>query len=443
MKKTCHLLFLLFFLSAAGAFAQSETETPGWNFPKNEKKNKIAREKNALYTDALKAENYQEAKAHLSWLLQNNPELNESIYINGAKIYENLAENVQDEQQAQLIADSAILLYDLRIKYFNEREEVLNRKALAAYKLWRDRQEKYPELYQLMQEAFEANGTEFWPQNAVAYMDAARRHKVTGGEVSDLDIINLYDSLDTTLKQQTESGGDAEKIKVMREQLDKILVGTISTECDDIENNLGSLFRERPDNLKLAKVIIKLSFAAECTDNPAFNQAAQLVQEKQPSVGLARLLASKALESGDFEQAVKFFENAIELTEDPLQKAGLLLGIAEIHSKEGRKSSARQYAQQALEADPNLSSAYTLIGNMYFNSYEECRKNQSQVEDRLVFIAAYNMYERAGNREMMAQARQQFPTVGMLFDENREAGQQMTVGCWINRTVTLRQAPKQ
>lgn len=442
MKKIFHFLVILLTLSAAGSYAQVSPDPSGWNFPKNEKKNKIAREKNALYTDALREENYQEAKKHLHWLLENVPDLNPSIYINGTRIYEALAETTEDKQQAGIYADSAILLYDLRIQHFNEREEVLNRKAFAAYKLWRDRQEKYEDLYQLMKEAFKANGVEFWPQNSVAYMDAARRYKATGGDLSDLDIVNLYDSLDTALEKQEEISGDTERISTMRSQLDKILTGTISAECDDIEQNLGSLLRERPNNLQLAKVIIKLSFASKCTDYPAFNQAAQLVQKRQPSAGLARLLASKAISAGDFDKAISFYENAIQLTEDPRTKADLLLGIAEIYSRQGRKSSARQYAQQALEADPTLSEAYTLIGNLYFNSYEECRKNQSQVEDRLVFLAAYDMYEKAGNTQMMAQARQQFPTIGMLFDENREPGERMTIGCWINRTVSLRQAPK-
>lgn len=442
MKKIFHFLLIIICFSAAGAYAQAP-DSPNWNFPEDEEKRRIAREKNALYTDALQAENYREAKEPLHWLLENNPELNSSIYINGTRIYETLAETTENEEQAEVYADSAILLYDLRIQYFNEREEVLNRKAFAAYKLWRDRQERYDELYQVMKEAFEANGVEFWPQNAVAYMDAARRYKATGGDLSDLDIVNLYDSLDTALDKQEEISGDTEKISTMRSQLDKILAGTISADCEDIEQNLGGLLRERPDNLQLAKVIITLSFASECTDYPAFNQAAQLVQERQPSVGLARLLASKAVSAGDYDKAISFYENAIELTEDPQKKAELLLGVAEIHSKQGRKSSARQYAQQALEADPTLSEAYTLIGNLYFNSYEECRKNQSQVEDRLVFIAAYEMYEKAGNTQMMAQARQQFPTRGMLFDKNLEPGERMTIDCWINRTVTLRSAPKQ
>lgn len=442
MKKQ-HIMLLLACCLAWTAHAQS-SETPGWNFPEDPQQNKVAREKNALYTDQLTAENYEAAKAPLHWLLQNTPDLNESIYINGARIYENLAENTQDEELAHTYADSAILLYDLRIEHFGEREEVLNRKAFSAYKLWRDRQDRYDELYNIMEEAFKANGDDFWPQNTVAYMDAARRLKLTGGEVDDMEIINLYDTLDHTLERYQQSSKNPERTEQMRTQLDKILVGSISAECDDIEQNMGSLLRERPDNLKLAKVIIKLSLESKCTDSPIFTEAAELVQEAEPSVGLARYLANKALNAGDFEKAIAAYENAIELSEDNLKNAEMQLGIAEILSKQGRKSSARDYAMQALESNPDLKEAYNLIGNLYYSSYNDCRGNVSQVQDRAIFIAAYDMYERAGNSAMMAQAREQFPSVGMVFDDEEwEVGDQITVGCWINRSVTLRTAPKQ
>lgn len=442
MKKQ-HILLLLACCLAWTAHAQSP-DTPGWNFPEDPEQAKVAREKNALYTDYLSSENYEAAKEPLYWLLQNVPDLNESIYQNGARIYENLAENTQDEEQAHTYADSAILLYDLRIEHFNKREEILNRKAFSAYKLWRDRQERYQELYNIMEEAFEANGEDFWPQNIVGYMDAARRLKLTSDDVDDMQIINLYDTLDHTLEQQQQASKNPERTEKMRTQLDKLLVGSISAECDDIEQNLGSLLRDRPDNLKLAKVIIKLSLESKCTDSPIFLQAAELVQQEEPSVGLARFLANKALSAGDFDRAIDAYENAIELSEDNLKNAEMLLGIAEIYSKQGQKSSARDYAMRALEENPNLTEAYNLVGNLYYSSYNDCRKNVSQVEDRAVFIAAYEMYERAGNTAMMAQAREQFPSISMVFEEaDKEVGDQISVDCWINRSVTLRTAPKQ
>jgi len=47
-----------------------------------------AEEKNAFYTDNMKSGNYKATIPALQWLMNNAPDLNPSIYINGAKIYE-------------------------------------------------------------------------------------------------------------------------------------------------------------------------------------------------------------------------------------------------------------------------------------------------------------------------------------------------------------------
>ncbi len=79
----------LTFLVCLSTFAVAQ---PGWNWGDSVDK---AKEKNALYTDFLRAKDYKSAEVPLSWLLKNTPDLNESIYINGAKIYEGLAESAK------------------------------------------------------------------------------------------------------------------------------------------------------------------------------------------------------------------------------------------------------------------------------------------------------------------------------------------------------------
>jgi hypothetical protein len=49
------------------------------------------------------------------------------------------------------------------------------------------------------------------------------------------------------------------------------------------------------------------------------------------------------------------------------------------------------------------------------NSFKDCQKSQSLAEDRLVYIAAYDMYARSGNQQKMAAARAQFPSVTELL----------------------------
>ena len=70
-------------------------------------------------------------------------------------------------------------------------------------------------------------------------------------------------------------------------------------------------------------------------------------------------------------------------------------------------------------------------------SYEDCKGGKSRVNDRLVFIAAYNMYRRAWLGDKASQAKAQFPSMEEIFNENLEVGESLNTGCWINENVTL------
>ena len=84
---------------------------------------------------------------------------------------------------------------------------------------------------------------------------------------------------------------------------------------------------------------------------------------------------------------------------------------------------------------------YTMIGDMVMAS-SSCDKLQSQVDDRARFIAAYDYYAAAGNAAKMSQAKAQFPTIGDIFTANKEEGQTIQVGCWIQKSVKLQRRPE-
>ena len=62
----------------------------------------------------------------------------------------------------------------------------------------------------------------------------------------------------------------------------------------------------------------------------------------------------------------------------------------------------------------------------------------SEVDDRARFIVAYEYYQAAGNSMKMNQAAQQFPTMSTIFTANKEVGEKVSVGCWIQKTVGLK-----
>jgi hypothetical protein len=107
------------------------------------------------------------------------------------------------------------------------------------------------------------------------------------------------------------------------------------------------------------------------------------------------------------------------------------------------KTSAREYALKAADVDQFQKDAYKLIGDLYFSSDESCKEGKSQVSDRIIYIAAYEMYKKAGHPEMMEASRMQFPSREEIFQETFEEVQIIKVECWINENVKLQYRPEQ
>jgi tetratricopeptide (TPR) repeat protein len=426
------LAFAFSFIGWSNLFAQ-----PGWNFPDNEEDSLMAAEKNALYTDNVKTGNFKSALPSLQWLLINVPDLNESIYINGAKIFENLVEITSDFEKKRVYEDSALLMYDLRIKYFNDELNVLNRKIYTAYGFFKDEPSKYEILYEMYSDVFERANYDVWDQNLLAYMDVIRRYRSTGGNITDKEVLEIYDHIIQIIEHKKEQGEDEAKLEKIKDNVYRLLANIINIDCDFIENKMGPSLRENPEDLGLAKNIFRFAFAGKCLEIPIFLEAVKIIFEKEPNYGMAKLIADRSYLNKDFETALLFYEKAMDLTEENLVISELYLNQANINSIQGHKSKARQYAYKALEADPGNKDAYNTIGNLYYNSYQECKKGVNEVEDRAVFFAAYEMYKRAGNMDGMKQAKEQFPLMEIIHMYNMVPGDQVHIGCWINENYTV------
>jgi len=428
MKTKLSLIGLIVILFIGNANAQ-------WNWPDDRA---TAEEKNALYTDSFKQGNFRTAANHLHWLLVNAPDLNRSIYINGVKIYDGLASEATDDAQKEIFQDSVLLLYDLRIKYFNQEGNVLNRKVYDAYRYYVGDKDRYEELFTLFKSTFELNGNKVMDINLLPYMDVVRRYKVTGGTITDEEVLDVYEEIvDITNYKIEVVKKNTDRLKVVLDKVNELLVSTIDVDCNFVENTLGPKLAEEPDNLKLAKNIMRLAFAGKCTDLDVFMDAAKIVQQNEPEYGLAKLIGQSAASKKDFETAIKYLEESIELTDDNTKKADSYYSLAVIQANQDKKVSARDYARKAVAADPTKKEAYKIIGNLYFNSFNDCKKGENPVHDKAVYIAAFEMFRRAGDNEGMARAKSQFPTMEEIFTWDMDVGDQYTVGCWINETISL------
>ncbi len=403
----------------------------------------VAKEKNVIYSDALKAKNYSRAIEPLSWLLTNTPNLNPSIYQNGVKIYKALAKQETDPTKKDEYIQKGLNLYDKRIEYFGEESKVSERKAFFAYSFYNKNKEKYEYLYTLYSHIFGLNGSKMNRGNLVAYMNTVYKYRFIGGDLSDEEVINIYSNISEALAIQRSKASDTNKKKIDHsiDQVDKLLTATkVEISCEFVETKLGPKLDETRE-VNMAKKIFGLLLTGKCLDSPYALKSAQIVQDNEPTYGIAKFMAQKNSVEGNDTEAIKLFGEAADLTDDNTEKAEVYVSIAKIQSGNGQKLAARNSARRSLSFDPSCSDAYKLIGDLYMTSFEQCAGGDSKVGDRAIFIAAYDQYRRAGNSTGMAHAKAQFPSIEEIFDEGKEEGQSITIGCWINTTVSLERRP--
>ena len=430
MKK---ILNTILFISVLAVSAQAQ-----WNWPEDKAG---AEERNVLYTDAVKMGNYREAIEPLQWLITNAPNLNKSLYQNGVKIYDNLAKVEKDPARKQELIDSLLWMYDQRIEYFNDKANVMNRKAIKAYRYYIKDYDRSGELLQMFDEAYELAGNKVLDQNLLAYMNVIKVNKLVKKILTDDQVLDRYDNITSIIEYKIKAAQDAgkstDKLNTQKSHIDNILTEIVVIDCEFVENTMGPKFKESPDDVKLVKRMFSFMLTGKCTDSPLFLDVAKQLQKLEPNYGLAKVIGTKCMSAKDFTCAEAYLKESLNYTEDGSEKGEVLVMLGNMKRIQGQKSAARNYYRQSSSADPTNKDAYEAIGDLYFTSFDQCKGEKDMVKDRLVFIAAYKMYQRAGDRQKMSNAKAQFPSTEEIFNGDYNKGQAMTIGCWINEAVEL------
>lgn len=437
--KVRNLLMMLVFLAAA---------TTGWaqckeiKWPEDKKK---AEECVALWGDALKAGgNLKSAVPAIQWMLANAPQWNTKLYIDGVTLYDNLAEAEADPAKKKVLVDSLLMLHDLRIKNCGDEINVMNRKAYASYKYNIKNKEQLEGLLALYDKVFEISGNNVTDGNLVAYMTTVKANRVYLKKITDDEIIQRYDKIIAVADAKiaaAKTPADADKLKGYKDAVDALLIGMVKVDCDFVKKNLAPKFKQNPNDLALAKKIFKFMLEGKCTEDPLWLEAGEAIHKLSPDkdFGLLKALAASNIAKDNYDRAEVLLKEALSMPNTTAtEKAEAQRYLGSIEAKKKNYSAARELFRQAAANNPNDKEAWEKIGDLYYNSFDDCAKRQNMAEDRLVYLAAYEMYQKAGNTAGMARAKAQFPSKEEIFLLNWQAGSTQRVGCWIQESVVLK-----
>lgn len=408
---------------SAWNWGEKETEAKG-NWMNMEKK--------------VKQKKYNQATSQVTWLLKNTPELNVALYINAIKVYEKRAAKERNTAVKVTLQDSVLWLYQQRLDIFGDSAKVLNRKGRIAWKYLSKRKNQSDSLFTLYAKIHELNGEKTYPENMSAFMKAACTQYVNK-KISKSNILEIYQTCNDTYDAQEQQNTSAKKLKKVtrhRQLTNEVFTKNVDINCEDIQNQFGEKFEMKQD-LKTAQLIVRISVSNKCVSNPVFIRAGEyLVANEKSNYALQKIIANVYLKKEETQKAKEAFAKGIELSEDSIKKAKLQFEIAKISALEKNFVVAREQANQVLAYDPSFLKAHAFIGDLYFQSSTTCSTG-NKVQDRSIYIAAYNKYVQGGDLKSANLAKAQFPSTEEMFLYNQKVGDAVNTGCWIGEKVKL------
>jgi len=389
---------------------------------------------------------YAEAQGPCSWLLANTPDLCENLYIKGSKVYEALVKEEsskpkadRDKELLSALQDTALSLYDKRIKYFGKEAYVLDRKGKVAYKYLGSKSSELAGLHELYQKIIDLNGVKCKTINLTYYtrviVKEYKKEMITKEETLN-KYLELKEIVETQKTNAASKGESTEKIQKNLDAMESNFSGNVELNCNDAHTAYEEDFKASP-SVKLANNIYAIMADGSCTDDSLYVQSVRYLAKNAPKAIYFEVLAVISYNKSEYQKSYNYYQSSIAYLDDSSDIADTYYEMAALNYSLNKYSAAREDANKSLAYNPSLSKNYKLIGNMYLNSYDRCSSDDI-VQSRAVFIAAYNAYMAGGYTESAATAKAQFPSTEELFMTSRSAGDVISVGCWIGGTVTLK-----
>lgn len=394
-----------------------------------------------LLREAVDGHDYNTAAGYFRKLAERVPAASEATFIRGAIIYSEKVQRAKTIEEKEVMLDSLMKVYDLRVQYFPD-----SRNYGTAYVLDRKAREYMTHnpgdregVRRMCEEAVAAGlncNYESLSEVAVIYFKNLC-DDYTAGEVYPDVVLGEYERLTPIF------AGDDPVVLKNKENFDICFALSGVANCDNLEKLFRARLEATPDDAPLLKQAVSLMSRSRC-DSPYFFQIAEKYYKLDPSAQTAMLLAQGFQEAGDYSKATTYLREALATEKDVQQRKNLLIRIGMIELTAGRPSSAAAAALDARAIDPNDGMAYFVLAQAYAASASSC----PGLEGQAIYWVAYDTMSQAANqlvndpsygqaaREAAANYRRGFPTAEECFFNELREGARYTITCGIAKGIT-------
>jgi len=398
----------------------------------------------SYYTEYYKQKNYDAALPN--WRKAYNicpPTARYSLLSDGTTLIRRLIQaNAKNAEYKNQLIDSLMVIYDQRVEFWPKYAvSSLNNKALDMYNYMKGNP---AELLTGLTEIVEKTKAATRPNIFLFQLNTAvDQYKADALDAE--SVISIYENAVKYLGEaKPKNDVEARSIAQTVEDIESLFITSQVASSDNLLTLFGPRYEADPQNLDLAKNIVRMMGITEgCTDNDLFLNAVTTMNTLEPSHTSAYYLYKLYAGRTDVDNAVKFMEEAVAAeASDAVTDAGYLYELATFCYKNGKNAKAVESAQKALELDPALAGkAYMLMGTIWGSMV--CPGNE--IEQRAKYWVAVDYMNKAKNADetlaedannLIRQYAAYYPQTAEAFMYDVTDGQSYTVSCGGMRATT-------
>ena len=407
----------------------------------------------SIYTEYVKTNNFKDAYPSWKAVFDEAPWAQIATYTNGAKILRALIAAEKDGAKQKEYFNLLMKVHDQRIQYLEQLNTLSRTKATKGDIMGTKAHDYFTmggsdnnEVYAMFAEAVAAEKHNLPYYVLMEFVDASAR-KVKADEAHKEQFVQDYiaasgyanEALNAATKESAKKN-----YKTAKENIDAHFINSGVATCDNLQAIYAPKVEASKTDLEYLKQVVKVMKMLGCTESEAYFAASEYAHAIEPTAETAIGCGYMYYKKGDFDKCISYFDNAIELEQDPIKKADYNYSAAAVLFANKQLSKAKQYARKAIELNGEWGKPYMLIAQMYASSPNW---SDEGALNKCTFFAVIDKLQKAKSVDpscaeeadkLIRTYAGYTPKDEDLFFIGLKKGDAVTIGGWIGETTTIR-----
>jgi tetratricopeptide (TPR) repeat protein len=438
MKRTFSIIFTAALLAMLSFTSQAqkgvETGTP---FGRGEDSIMCLRN-TSLYTTYYENKDFNMAIQFWRPVFNDCPGSSKNTYIRGEAMFKEFFRKTGDKAYI----DTVMMILDQRTEFFNEETSNNLRKAFALYEFGGNDPVFAKRCYDIIREVMETSPQSIDYTYSSLYMAISAKCFVLD-LIEAPDVITAYSQAMKVVDSQLARNPSDSRYLNARQNIDAVFRSSGAASCESIEELFTGVVDRNPSDTAMLRKVLSMLTETGCKDSELYFKAATNLYRYEPDASSAAQLAEMNVARKKYNEAEKYYTEAIDLETDMVVKSVLLTKVATLELTSDSKQAARDFAKAAYSLDPTNGNALFIIAESYAGA-----KVGDDFENLTVYWVVVDYLTRAKNTDpsLKDQVDERIAIYSRLFPTKEEAffrsivdeGASYHVGGWVNENTTVR-----